>query len=68
MVGPRTVDAHPATEPSQNPFGSDRQLALDLFDALGATQKTLHANLGGHAGTPWFEVDEGNRFFARHLT
>jgi hypothetical protein len=21
----------------------------------------------GHAGTPWFEVDDGNRFFARHL-
>jgi hypothetical protein len=33
--------------------------ALDLFDAFGAEEKTLHANLGGHAGTPWFEVDDG---------
>ncbi|HZZ48396.1 MAG TPA: alpha/beta hydrolase [Pseudonocardia sp.] len=47
--------------------GMDRQPALDLFDAFGAREKTLHANLGGHAGTPWFEVDDGARFFARHL-
>ena len=47
--------------------GNDRQLALDLFDAFGTREKTLHANLGGHAGTPWFEVDDGNRFFGRHL-
>ena len=47
--------------------GNDRQLALDLFDAFGSKEKTLHANLGGHAGTPWFEVDDGDRFFARHL-
>jgi hypothetical protein len=47
--------------------GNDRQLALDLFDAFGTTEKTLHANLGGHAGTPWFEVDDGDRFFGRHL-
>ncbi len=46
---------------------NDRQLALDLFDAFGTKEKTLHANLGGHAGTPWFEVDDGDRFFARHL-
>ncbi|MBV6701550.1 alpha/beta hydrolase [Kitasatospora aureofaciens] len=47
--------------------GNDRQLALDLFDAFGTKEKTLHANMGGHAGTPWFEVDDGDRFFARHL-
>jgi hypothetical protein len=47
--------------------GNDRQLALDLFDAFGSKEKTLHANLGGHAGVPWFEVDDGARFFARHL-
>jgi hypothetical protein len=47
--------------------GNDRQLALDLFDAFGSREKTLHANLGGHAGTPWFEADDGARFFARHL-
>jgi hypothetical protein len=48
--------------------GNDRQSALDLFDAFASKEKTLHANLGGHAGTPWFEVDDGARFFARHLT
>ncbi len=47
--------------------GNDRRLALDLFDAFGSAEKTLHANVGGHAGTPWFEVEDGNRFFARHL-
>jgi hypothetical protein len=47
--------------------GMERQPALDLFDAFGTREKTLHANLGGHAGVPWFEVDEGARFFARHL-
>ena len=47
--------------------GNDRQSALDLFDTFGTREKTLHANLGGHAGTPWFEVDDGARFFARHL-
>ena len=47
--------------------GMERQPVLDLFDAFGAEEKTLHANLGGHAGTPWFEVDDAARFFARHL-
>jgi len=47
--------------------GNDRQSALDLFDALGSKEKTLHANLGGHTGVPQFEVDDGARFFARHL-
>ena len=48
--------------------GMERQPILDLFDAFGTREKTLHANLGGHAGTPWFEVDDAARFFARHLT
>ncbi len=48
--------------------GSDRQMALDLFDAFGSKEKTLHANMGGHTGVPQFEGDEANRFFARHLT
>jgi hypothetical protein len=48
--------------------GMERQPTLDLFDAFGSKEKTLHANLGGHTGTPWFEVDDGARFFARHLT
>jgi hypothetical protein len=46
---------------------NDRQQALDLFDALGGKEKTLHANLGGHTGVPQFEGEEGNRFFSRHL-
>ena len=48
--------------------GMGRQPVLDLFDAFGTREKTLHANLGGHAGTPWFEVDDAGRFFTRHLT
>jgi dienelactone hydrolase len=47
--------------------GNDRQLALDLFDAFGSKEKTLHANMGGHTGVPQFEGDAANRFFARHL-
>jgi hypothetical protein len=48
--------------------GNDRQMALDLFDAFGSEEKTLHANMGGHTGVPRFEGDEANRFFARHLS
>jgi dienelactone hydrolase len=47
--------------------GNDRQMALDLFDAFGTAEKTLHANTGGHTGVPQFEGDDANRFFARHL-
>ena len=47
--------------------GNDRQRALELFDALGSAEKTLHANMGGHTGVPEFEGDDANRFFARHL-
>ncbi|MEU6483543.1 alpha/beta hydrolase [Streptomyces sp. NPDC046887] len=48
--------------------GNPRQRALDLFDAFGSREKTLHANLGGHTGTPWFELEDGFRFYDRHLT
>jgi dienelactone hydrolase len=47
--------------------GNPRQRALDLFDAFGSKEKTLHANTGGHLGTPWFELEDGGRFFGRHL-
>ncbi|MFD8325878.1 dienelactone hydrolase family protein [Streptomyces lydicus] len=47
--------------------GNPRQRALDLFDAFGSKEKTLHANPGGHVGTPWFEVEDADRFFGRHL-
>jgi hypothetical protein len=45
----------------------ERQPVLDLFDAFGSREKTLHANLGGHAGVPRFEADDAARFFGRHL-
>ena len=32
--------------------GMARQPVLDLFDAFGSTEKTLHANLGGHTVYP----------------
>ena len=47
--------------------GNDRQSALDLFDAFGSKEKSLHANMGGHTGVPQFETEDGSRFFARHL-
>jgi hypothetical protein len=71
---PRTLfeEARQVTIPLQvllqwDDEGNDRQMALDLFDAFGTKEKTLHANMGGHAGVPQFEGDAGNRFFARHL-
>jgi hypothetical protein len=48
--------------------GNDRQQALDLFDAFGSAEKTLHANMGGHTGVPAFEAEASARFFSRHLT
>lgn len=46
---------------------NDRQQALGLFDALGSTEKTLQANLGGHTGVPPWAAEDAGRFFARHL-
>lgn len=47
--------------------GNPRQRGLDLFDAFGSAEKTLHANPGGHLGTPRFELEDGARFLDRHL-
>ncbi|MFB8025013.1 dienelactone hydrolase family protein [Streptomyces sp. NPDC056465] len=47
--------------------GNDRQAALDLFDAFGSEEKTLHATLGGHTGVPRFAGDSAARFLTRHL-
>ncbi|MGI5205224.1 alpha/beta hydrolase [Spirillospora sp. CA-108201] len=47
--------------------GNDRQAALDLFDAFGSKEKTLHANMGGHTGVPQFAGDAAAAFFTRHL-
>lgn len=38
-----------------------------LFDALGSTEKTLHANPGSHFAVPWYETEDSARFFVRHL-
>jgi dienelactone hydrolase len=44
-----------------------RAEGLALFDAFASTEKSLHANAGGHKGLPRFEADSAVRFFARHL-
>ncbi|MBC2865908.1 alpha/beta hydrolase [Streptomyces mexicanus] len=47
--------------------GNDRRAALDLFDAFGSEEKTLHATMGGHTGVPQFAGESAARFLARHL-
>ncbi|NEA48808.1 alpha/beta hydrolase [Streptomyces sp. SID10815] len=47
--------------------GNDRQASLDLFDAFGSPEKSLHAHLGGHTGVPRFAGDAAAHFFTRHL-
>ncbi|MET7595737.1 alpha/beta hydrolase [Streptomyces sp. NPDC004082] len=46
---------------------NDRQAALDLFDAFGSKEKSLHANMGGHTGVPQSAGDAAAQFFTRHL-
>ncbi|MDH6114207.1 hypothetical protein P3T36_000608 [Kitasatospora sp. MAP12-15] len=38
-----------------------------VADREPARKPVLHANLGGHTGAPWFEKEDGDRFFGRHL-
>ncbi|HEY2193337.1 MAG TPA: alpha/beta hydrolase [Actinomycetospora sp.] len=45
-----------------------RESGLALFDALGSTEKSLHANAGRHMELPRFEADSAVRFFVRHLS
>ncbi|MEV8315025.1 alpha/beta hydrolase [Streptomyces sp. NPDC059900] len=47
--------------------GNDRQAALDLFDAFGSEEKSLHANMGGHTGVPQSAGDAAAQFLTRHL-
>ncbi|WP_377273667.1 alpha/beta hydrolase [Peterkaempfera sp. SMS 1(5)a] len=47
--------------------GNPRDSVMKLFEALGSTEKTLHANPGSHFRVPSFEIDSSVRFFARHL-
>lgn len=44
-----------------------RQAGLELFDAIGSPDKTLHANPGGHGAVPSHEFATSARFLARHL-
>ncbi len=44
-----------------------RESGVALFDALGSREKTLHANVGGHAGIPIWESESWEQFFNRHL-
>ncbi|WP_433042964.1 alpha/beta hydrolase [Dactylosporangium sp. CS-033363] len=43
----------------------DRASALELFDAFGTSEKTLHANPGDHRTIQWHGLDD--QFLARHL-
>ncbi len=45
-----------------------RDSGLALFGAFASREKTLHANVGGHADVPVFEVESSVRFFTRHLS
>ncbi|MFE2760866.1 dienelactone hydrolase family protein [Streptomyces halstedii] len=47
--------------------GNDRQASLDLFDAFGSEEKSLHAHLGGHTGVPESAGEAAAQFFTRHL-
>jgi cephalosporin-C deacetylase-like acetyl esterase len=47
--------------------GHSRESVMELFDALGSAEKTLHANPGAHREVPLFEIDSSVRFFTRHL-
>jgi pimeloyl-ACP methyl ester carboxylesterase len=46
---------------------ASRESGVALFDAFGSTEKTLHANPGGHLAIPPFEGEAWERFFQRHL-
>ncbi|MFI7386291.1 dienelactone hydrolase family protein [Streptomyces sp. NPDC049813] len=47
--------------------GNDRGASLDLFDAFGSEEKSLHAHLGGHTGVPEYAGEAAAQFFKRHL-
>lgn len=45
----------------------NRASEVDLFDAFGSTEKTLHAHSGRPHSAPEHARDSSARFFARHL-
>jgi dienelactone hydrolase len=44
-----------------------REKVIDLFDALGSTDKRLHAHPGSHGEVPLEEFEASERFLALHL-
>ena len=44
-----------------------RQSGLDLFEAIGSSDKAMHIHPGGHVQTPLYERDAYEAFFKRHL-
>jgi hypothetical protein len=44
-----------------------RATCFELFDRLGSTRKTLHANPGAHAEIPAFEFEATADYLARYL-
>ncbi len=44
-----------------------RDACLELYDALGTTKKTLHANPGKHSAVPQFEVQGSVDYLDRYL-
>lgn len=44
-----------------------RRQGLDLFDAFGSVDKTMHVNPGGHVGIPAHERQAWLAFWQRHL-
>jgi hypothetical protein len=45
-----------------------RQPVLDLFDAIGSSDKRLHVNPGSHAAVPPEEFEHSVTFLVKHLT
>jgi len=45
----------------------DRESGLELFDAIGSAEKSLHAFPGPHQSVPSYEAEDSARFLARHL-
>ena len=43
------------------------QSGIDLFDAFGSTDKTMHINPGGHVAIPVSERQKWKSFFVQHL-
>ena len=44
-----------------------RERCLTLFDAIGASRKTLHANPGAHAEVPQNEINDSVNYLDRYL-